>query len=108
MAVMLECSSMWTCEKIGNSRDSANIKDPEKLEPLKVGAEVMREPREIVFEGISDSEAVLQRLRTIIEGSEMYRRGAFYESTSSLFLQLTVALERSWTAIEEVLGDLAE
>jgi hypothetical protein len=69
---------------------------------------VVQDPREGVFTAINDAHAVLKRLRSVTETSGTYRRHAFYESASYLSLQLALALERSWTAIECLLEELPE
>jgi hypothetical protein len=68
----------------------------------------MQDPREGVFGAINDAHGILKRLRSVTETSGTYRRHAFYESASYLSLQLALALERSWTAIECLLEELPE
>jgi hypothetical protein len=58
--------------------------------------------------GCDDMEAALGRLRELLKGAETYRRHAFYESASSLYEDIALALERSWTGFEIILEDLPE
>jgi len=68
----------------------------------------VQDPQESLLGGISDAHEILERLRSLTETFGTYRRDAFYESTSYLLLQLALALERSWTAIECLLEELPE
>jgi hypothetical protein len=53
-----------------------------------------------------DIEAVVSRLRGLLDAAESYRRHAFYESAAVLHLELAQAMERAWTGFEEILEDL--
>jgi hypothetical protein len=53
-----------------------------------------------------DIEAVVSRLRALLDAAESYRRHAFYESAAALHLELAQAMERAWTGFEEILEDL--
>jgi len=55
-----------------------------------------------------DMEAVISRLRDLLDAAETYRRHAFYESAAILHLELAQAMERTWTGFEEILEDLDE
>ena len=58
--------------------------------------------------GCDDMEAALSRLRDLLKDAETYRKHAFYESASSLYEEIAVALERSWKGFEDILEDLPE
>lgn len=58
--------------------------------------------------GCDDMEAVISRLRNLLDAAETYRRHAFYESTATLHLELAQAMERAWTGFEEILESLDE
>jgi hypothetical protein len=55
-----------------------------------------------------DIEAVVGRLRELLDTAESYKRHAFYESAAALHLELARAMERAWTGFEEILEDLDE
>lgn len=55
-----------------------------------------------------DMESAISRLRDLLDAAETYRRHAFYESASTLHLELAQAMERAWTGFEEILEDLDE
>jgi len=50
----------------------------------------------------------LSRLRGLLKDAETYRKHAFYESASSLYEEIALALERSWKGFEDILEDLPE
>jgi hypothetical protein len=58
--------------------------------------------------GCDDMEAALSRLRDLLKDAETYRKHAFYESASSLYEEIALALERSWNGFEDILEDLSE
>ena len=58
--------------------------------------------------GCDDMGAALSRLREFLKEAETYRKHAFYESASSLYEEIALALERSWRGLEEILEDLDE
>lgn len=58
--------------------------------------------------GCNDMEAALSRLRELLNDAESYRKHAFYESVSSLFEEIALALDRSWEGFEDILDELPE
>lgn len=58
--------------------------------------------------GCDDMQAVIRRLRDLLDAAETYRHHAFYESAATLHLELAQAMERAWTGFEEILEDLDE
>lgn len=58
--------------------------------------------------GCDDMEAAISRLRDLLKDAETYRKHAFYESASSLYEEIALALERSWNGFEDILEDLPE
>ena len=58
--------------------------------------------------GCDDVGAALSRLRELLMDVETYRKHAFYESASSLYEEIAIALERSWKGFEDILKDLDE
>ena len=56
----------------------------------------------------NDMEAALSRLRELLKDAESYRKHAFYESVSSLFEEIALALDRSWEGFEDILDELPE
>jgi hypothetical protein len=58
--------------------------------------------------GCDDMGAALSRLRELLKDAETYRKHAFYESTSSLYEEIALALELSWTGFEPILESLDE
>jgi hypothetical protein len=68
----------------------------------------MQDPTEGLLAAIQDGRECLDRLEAMARECGTYSRQAFYESSEYLTLQLALALERSWTAIECLLEDLPE
>ena len=58
--------------------------------------------------GCDDMGEALSRLRDLLKDAETYRKHAFYESASSLYEEIALALERSWKGFEDILEDLPE
>jgi hypothetical protein len=58
--------------------------------------------------GCDDMGAALSRLRELLKYAETYRKHAFYESASSLYEEMALALERSWKGFEDILEGLHE
>ena len=58
--------------------------------------------------GCDDMEAALNRLRELLKDAESYRKQAFYESVSYLFLEIALALDGLWEDFEEIMEGLPE
>jgi hypothetical protein len=58
--------------------------------------------------GCDDMGAALSRLRELLKDAETYRKHAFYESASSLYEEIALALERSWKGFEDISEELPE
>lgn len=58
--------------------------------------------------GCEDMVAALTRLRELLNDTETHGKHAFYESASSLYEELALALERSWNGFEQFLEELSE
>ncbi len=58
--------------------------------------------------GCDHMGAALGRLRILLVGADTYRKHAFYESASSLYEEIALALELSWKGFEDILEDLDE
>jgi hypothetical protein len=58
--------------------------------------------------GCDEMGAALSRLRDLLKDAETYRKHAFYESATSLYEEMALALERSWKGFEDILEDLPE
>jgi hypothetical protein len=58
--------------------------------------------------GCDDIGAALSRLRELLKDAETYRKHAFYESASSLYEEIALALEHSWKGFEAILKELPE
>lgn len=58
--------------------------------------------------GCDDMGAALSRLRELLNDSETHGKHAFYESASSLYEEIALALEHSWNGFEQILEELSE
>ena len=58
--------------------------------------------------GCDDMGTALSRLRELLNDTETHRKHGFYESASSLYEEIALALERPWNGFEQILEELSE
>lgn len=52
--------------------------------------------------------ASLERLRSLLDQVETYKKFSFYESCAELHLDLAISMEKCWREFESILEDLPE
>lgn len=58
--------------------------------------------------GCEDMGAALTRLSELLNDTGTHGKHVFYESASSLYEEIALALERSWNGFEQILEELSE